>query len=71
MRPQARRAGLGRRLIRELARIARDRGCGRLQWAVLDLNEQGRRFCESWGAKPVEGWSLMRIAEEQILKLAE
>jgi GNAT superfamily N-acetyltransferase len=71
VRPGARRTGLGRRFIRELARIARDRGCGRLQWAVLDLNEQGRQFCESWGAKPVTGWGLMRIGEQQILKLAE
>ena len=71
VRKSARRTGVGRRFIRELSRIARDRGCGRLQWSVLNWNEGARHFYESFGARPVEGWQLLRIEREVILKLAE
>ena len=71
VRESARRLGVGRRFIRELSRIARDRGCGRMQWSVLDWNEDAIRFYESFGAKPVEGWQLLRLDREVILELAK
>ena len=58
--PAHRGAGIGKALLAALAALARDRGCGRLEWRVLDWNEPSIRFYQSLGARPVEGWTRYR-----------
>ena len=69
--PEHRRKGHGRALFRELARIAVDRGCGRLEWAVLDWNEPAIRFYRSIGAAPMSDWRICRLSGPGILALAK
>ncbi len=71
VRPESRGKGIGKLLLRELARIARDRGCGRLEWAVLDWNEPAIRFYEALGAKPMSDWTVFRLTDEGISRLAD
>jgi len=69
--PEMRGKGYGRALLAHLARIAHDRGCGRMEWAVLDWNEPAIRFYQSLGAKPMHEWTVFRLTGDEILKLAE
>ena len=68
--PEHRGAGIGRALLARLARIAVERGCGRLEWAVLDWNENAIRFYEGVGAKPNSEWTTYRVAGEALTRLA-
>jgi GNAT superfamily N-acetyltransferase len=68
--PEKRGKGYGRALLIELAKIARDRGCGRMEWAVLDWNEPAIRFYRALGAKPMHEWTVFRLTREEIGKLA-
>jgi GNAT superfamily N-acetyltransferase len=61
VRPQARGAGHGRALLTELARIAVERGYGRVEWAVLDWNEPAQGFYRSLGAGPQDEWTVWRL----------
>ncbi len=61
VRPEYRRAGLGRRFLTELAGIARDRGCGRFEWAVLDWNTPSIAFYERLGARHLSDWLVYRL----------
>jgi hypothetical protein len=54
----------------ELAKIAHDRGCGRMEWAVLDWNESAIKFYRSLGAKPMDEWTVFRLTRDEIAKLA-
>jgi GNAT superfamily N-acetyltransferase len=69
--PRFRCHGLGRMLLTRLARIARDRGYGRLEWAVLDWNELAIRFYKGLGAKPLDDWTVFRLTGESLRKLAD
>ena len=60
VRPEARGAGHGLALLRALGGIARDRGCGRIEWNVLDWNEPSIAFYDALGARPVAGWTRYR-----------
>ena len=71
VRPEDRGKGYGRALLVELAKIARDRGCGRLEWAVLDWNEPAIEFYKRLGARPMEDWTVFRLAGESLTRLAE
>jgi diamine N-acetyltransferase len=71
VRPALRSHGIGRALLRALARIARDRGCGRMEWAVLDWNEPALRFYQSLGARQMKEWIVHRLTPVEIGKLAE
>ena len=62
--------GYGRVLLVELAKIARDRGCGRMEWAVLNWNEPAIKFYRSLGAKPMDEWTVFRLTRDGIAKLA-
>jgi GNAT superfamily N-acetyltransferase len=62
--------GYGRALLIELAKIARDRGCGRMEWAVLDWNEPAIKFYHSLGAKPMDEWTVFRLTRDGIARLA-
>lgn len=55
-----RNKGIGKKLFDELLRIARTRGCGRMEWAVLDWNKNAIRFYEKLGAKPLKEWRYYR-----------
>lgn len=70
VRPAQRSHGIGRALLRALARIARERGCGRMEWAVLDWNEPALRFYRSLDARPMKEWIVHRLTTPQIERLA-
>lgn len=65
-----RRRGIGRRLLGRLADTAIARGCGRLEWAVLDWNEPAIRFYRSLGAQPMHDWTIFRVTGESLRALA-
>jgi GNAT superfamily N-acetyltransferase len=71
VKPEKRGKGYGRALLVELAKIARDRGCGRMEWAVLNWNEPAIKFYRSLGAKPMDEWTVFRLTPEEIGKLAD
>ena len=68
--PAHRGAGIGKALLRALAALARDRGCGRLEWRVLDWNEPSIRFYESLGAVLMREWLLARLTGPSLARLA-
>ncbi|MGF1472676.1 MAG: GNAT family N-acetyltransferase [Rubrobacteraceae bacterium] len=68
--PGFRGAGVGRALLVHLARLSKDRGCGRLEWGVRDWNEPAIRFYKSLGADPMEGWTVYRVTGEALYGLA-
>jgi len=70
VKPEKRGKGYGRALLIELAKIARGRGCGRMEWAVLDWNEPAINFYHTLGAKPMDEWTVFRLTQEEIAKLA-
>jgi GNAT superfamily N-acetyltransferase len=71
VKPEKRGKGYGRALLIELAKIARDRGCGRMEWAVLDWNEPAIKFYRALGAKPMHEWTVFRLARDGIASLAD
>jgi GNAT superfamily N-acetyltransferase len=68
--PALRGRGVGKALLREVARIARDRGCGRLEWSVLDWNTPAIEFYESLGARPLAEWTMYRMTDDVIENFA-
>ena len=68
--PAWRGRGIGRALIQHLARIAVERGCGRMEWSVLDWNEPAIRFYRSLGAEPMEEWTVYRLTGDALTRLA-
>ena len=71
VRPEHRGKGYGRALLIYLAKIARERGCGRMEWAVLDWNEPAIEFYRKLGAKPLDEWTVFRLTRDGIAKLAD
>jgi GNAT superfamily N-acetyltransferase len=69
VRPSARGRGIGKRLLTWLAATAVERGCGRLEWSVLDWNEPSIRFYESLGAVPKDEWRLFRLTGDALTRL--
>lgn len=70
VRPAARGHGLGKALLVHLAQIAKERGCARMEWAVLDWNTPAIEFYEALGAKPMSEWTIFRMTEAEIATLA-
>lgn len=62
--------GYGKKLLAELARIAKERNCGRLEWSVLNWNTPSIEFYKSLGAKPMDEWTVYRMTEQEINDLA-
>lgn len=71
VKPEYRGHGHGKGLLRELARIARERGCGRLEWCCLDWNTPSIDFYLSLGAKAMDEWTTYRFSDEGITSLSE
>jgi GNAT superfamily N-acetyltransferase len=67
--PERRGRGIGRALLKDLARLAVERGCGRLEWAVLDWNQEAIGFYERLGAKPNTDWTTYRLTGEALTAL--
>jgi GNAT superfamily N-acetyltransferase len=70
VKPEKRGKGYGRALLVELAKIARDRGCGRMEWAVLNWNEPAIKFYQALGAKPMNEWTVFRLTRDEMARLA-
>ena len=70
VRPAARRRGVGRQLLRWLARTTLERGCARLDWAVLDWNAPSIEFYRSLGAVAQDEWTTMRVTGAALERLA-
>ena len=70
VRPAFRRRGIGRRLLTRLAVVAVERGCGRVEWNVLDWNESAQRFYAGLGARPMTDWTTYRLTGEPLAALA-
>jgi GNAT superfamily N-acetyltransferase len=70
VRPEMRRRAVGRALLAELARIARERNCARIEWLVVDWNQPAINFYRSLGAAPLEEWTTFRIGGEALEALA-
>jgi len=71
VQPAVRGRGVGKALLREVARVARARHCGRIEWSVLDWNQPSIDFYLSLGAKPMDEWTTYRMDEAAIARLAE
>jgi GNAT superfamily N-acetyltransferase len=71
VKPEKRGKGYGRALLVDLAKIAYERGCGRMEWAVLDWNEPAIKFYHSLGAKPMDEWTVFRLQRDGIAELAK
>lgn len=71
VRPSHRGAGIGKALLARLASIAVERDCGRFEWAVLDWNEPAIGFYRSLGARPMDEWTIYRVDDEALARLAE
>ena len=70
VRPDLRRQGVGAALLRHLAAIAVQRGCGRLEWAALDWNEPAIQFYEKIGAVKLEEWTAFRLTGASLQRFA-
>lgn len=70
VRPAFRRLGIGAALLAHLAALAESRGCGRLEWSVLDWNEPAIRFYRSLGAVAMDEWTVFRVTGPALGALA-
>jgi GNAT superfamily N-acetyltransferase len=70
VKPEHRGSGLGKALLKRLAEIAVERGCGRMEWAVLDWNEPSIGFYKKLGARPNDDWTVYRLTGEALQNLA-
>lgn len=68
--PELRGKGVGRALLTYLAKLAKERNCGRLEWSVLDWNEPAIKLYESIGAIPMDEWTVYRLTGEALDGLA-
>jgi GNAT superfamily N-acetyltransferase len=69
VRPELRGSGIGRQLLVKLAHLALQRGCGRLEWSVLDWNEPSIGFYRQLGAVAMDDWTVYRVSDDALRKL--
>jgi GNAT superfamily N-acetyltransferase len=69
--PELRGLGIGKALLKQVAAIAVEKGCGRLQWAVLDWNTPAIEFYQAMGAEFLDEWRTVRVTGEELEVLAE
>ena len=70
VRPAVRGKGIGKALLAFVAHVASERTCGRLEWSVLNWNEPAVGFYKSLGAKPMDTWTVYRMTDEPLARLA-
>ncbi|MBP6773311.1 MAG: GNAT family N-acetyltransferase [Gemmatimonadaceae bacterium] len=70
VRPEQRGRGVGKALLQRLAQLAVERGCGRLEWSVLDWNADAIGFYRSLGARPQDEWTVFRVTGDALTQLA-
>ena len=70
VRPAHRGAGIGQALLRRLAQLAMERGCGRFEWSVLDWNDNAIRFYQGMGATVMPDWRICRVTGDDLRDLA-
>ncbi len=71
IKPEYRRYGYGKAILKKLAQIALERGCGRLEWWCLDWNKPSIDFYRSLGAVPMNDWTVYRLTGDALRKLTE
>lgn len=71
VKPQARGKGIGQLMLQHLAKLAKERNCGRLEWWVLDWNETAINFYKRLGAQPMDEWTVFRVTGKALDDLAE
>nr|MBQ4319873.1 GNAT family N-acetyltransferase [Clostridia bacterium] len=71
VRPDHRGKGYGKALLKRLAKITVERGCGRLEWACLDWNKPSIDFYRSLGAVPMDDWTIYRVTGDTLTSLAQ
>lgn len=71
VKPEYRGKGYGKAILKKLAAIAVERGCGRLEWVCLDWNKPSIDFYLSIGAKPMSDWTIYRVTGDTLTHLAE
>ena len=71
IQPEFRGKGYGTAIFRELAKIAKEENCGRMEWTCLDWNEPSRQFYRKMGAVTMDEWTVHRFTEDTIRKIAE
>ena len=71
VKPEYRGKGYGKGLLKKLAQIAVERGCGRLEWTCLDWNKPSIDFYLSLDAEPMTDWTIYRLAGDTLNKMAE
>jgi GNAT superfamily N-acetyltransferase len=70
VKPELRGQGVGRSMLAYLAKLAKERDCGRLEWSVLDWNEPAIKLYKSIGAVPMDEWTVYRLTGEALDELA-
>jgi GNAT superfamily N-acetyltransferase len=70
VKPHLRGKGIGLALLKHLARLATERGCGRMEWGVLDWNQPAIRFYQKLGALPMDQWTKYRLTGEALERLS-
>lgn len=70
VKPHLRGQGIGLALLKHMASLANERGCGRMEWGVFDWNQPGIRFYQKLGAVPMDQWTKYRLTAEALEKLA-
>jgi GNAT superfamily N-acetyltransferase len=71
VKPEMRGRGFGKRLLVHIAKLAKQRGCGRFEWSVLDWNEPSIQFYKKLGAVPLSDWTTFRVTGDALTRLAE
>ena len=69
--PEYRGRGYGKAILKKLAAVAVERGCGRMEWVCLDWNKPSIEFYRSLGARPMDEWTIYRLAGESLETLAK
>ena len=69
VRPSLRGKGIGSAMLKSLIKLAKERNCGRVEWAVLDWNEPSIKFYKKMGAVPMDEWTVFRVTEDKFDKI--
>jgi GNAT superfamily N-acetyltransferase len=71
VRPAFRGEGIGEALLKRIAKLAVERGCGRFEWSVLDWNQRAVDFYKALGAEPLNEWTMFRVSGDNLNRLAQ